>query len=67
MTPQEYFLFVPRIIYEFGLSLFDTHSLGYGADMAITVFIALIFWVKMYEAVLAVIKKLFGFSSGGRP
>ena len=66
MTPQEIFLFVPRIIYYFGLSLFEVSTLGYEVDMGCTFMIGLLFWLKVGEALLAIIKKLFGFSGRGR-
>jgi hypothetical protein len=67
MTPQDTFLFVPRIIYYFGLSLFETSTLGYELDIAFTFFIALIFWLKVGEGVRAIIKKVLGMNSPRRP
>lgn len=61
MTPQEIALFVPQMIYVFCLSLFDLDSLGYVIDRGCIFIIALLFWLKMGEALLAILKKLFGF------
>ncbi|MEP0174141.1 MAG: hypothetical protein ABJH28_05180 [Paraglaciecola sp.] len=60
MTPQEIFLFVPEAIYTFGLSLFEVSTLGYGVDMCCSLVIALVFWLKVAEGVLAIIKKVLG-------
>lgn len=66
MTPQAIFLFIPNIIYYFLLSIFDIHTLGYSVDMTVIFIIALLFWLKIYQAQLAILKKLFNFSERGR-
>ena len=65
MTPQEIFLCVPRIIFYFSLSLLDAHTLGYAVDMGCIFVIGLLFWLKVGEALVAIVKKLFGFSGRG--
>lgn len=67
MTPQETFLYVPKAIYQFGLSLFEIYTLGYAVDMGCTFVIALIFWMKVGEAVLAIVKKMLGMNAPRRP
>jgi hypothetical protein len=66
MTPQAIFLFIPNIIYYFLLSIFEVQTLGYSIDISAVFVIALLFWLNIYQALLAILKKLFNFSPRGQ-
>lgn len=63
MSAQQIFLYPALIIYEFLLSLFGVHSLSYGIDLLSQIAIAILFWVKVFKILAAIIRRITGFEA----
>ena len=64
MTIQQIFLYPAQVILHFVLSLFEVYQIPYGWEVFISGLLGIWLWVRVFQIILGIIKRLFGFYGG---